>query len=168
MRWDIAAEKLMSMNDEVWMRHANPWSGWSRIGTAPFFFLAFWSYIWLGWFSLIPIGLVCLWTYLNPRIFPKAKSTDNWVSKGVLGERVFINRKNVAIPKHHELAGQITTALAAMFMVAAIYGFVVKDFWAAFLGYHAAFICKIWFIDRMVWLYEDMKQTNEEYKSWSY
>ena len=28
-----ASEKLMGMDDATWRRHANPWSGWSRVAT---------------------------------------------------------------------------------------------------------------------------------------
>jgi hypothetical protein len=27
---------------------------------------------------------------------------------------------------------------------------------------------KLWFVDRMVWLYEDMKDATPEYRSWLY
>ena len=165
MRWDKAAEKLMTMDDAVWQRHANPWSVWTRVAITPFLFLAVWSYVWIGWWALVPCAAVALFTWLNPRIFPVPKSTNNWASKGVMGERVFINRKTVPIPRHHAVAAQVLTALSAIFLIAAIYGFVVGNFWAAFLGFHAAIVCKIWFVDRMAWLFEDMKD-HDAYEGW--
>ena len=30
------------------------------------------------------------------------------------------------------------------------------------------YLGKMWFLDRMVWLYEDMKDTTPEYRSWLY
>jgi len=43
------AERLMAMDDAVWMRHANPASVWSRIVTPlPLLPLAVWSRVWLG------------------------------------------------------------------------------------------------------------------------
>jgi hypothetical protein len=27
-------------------------------------------------------------------------------------------------------------------------------------------LCKLWFVDRMVWLYEDMRQEMPEYRDW--
>jgi len=150
MRWEKAAEKLMSMDDSVWQRHANPWSVWTRVAITPFLFVAVWSYVWIDWWALVPCALVALFTWLNPRIFPVPKNTNNWASKGVMGERVFINRKRVPIPRHHAIAAQVLTALAAIFLGSSIYGFVVADFWAACPGFHAAIVCKIWFVDRMV------------------
>ncbi|MEM6467372.1 MAG: DUF6653 family protein, partial [Pseudomonadota bacterium] len=37
------SERLMSMSDEVWERHANPLSGWSRMTIPPLFVAAVWS-----------------------------------------------------------------------------------------------------------------------------
>ena len=36
------------------------------------------------------------------------------------------------------------------------------------MGIVLAYLGKSWFLDRMVWLYEDMKNENEIYKSWDY
>jgi|GEM_PF-2315091 len=80
-------------SDEAWLRHTNPWSAYSRFSMLPLLAISFWSRVWLGWWALVPIIIVLLWLWLNPRIFPRAKSTDNWASKAVLGERVWMNRK---------------------------------------------------------------------------
>jgi hypothetical protein len=29
-----------------------------------------------------------------------------------------------------------------------------------------AYLSKLWFVDRMVWLWQDMQDTNEEYRKW--
>jgi hypothetical protein len=151
----------MGMTDEVWARHANPWSGWTRVATTPVLFLALWSHVWLGWWALVPIAAVAGWIRLNPRIFPPPASTDNWMSKGVLGERLWLNRDAVAIPRHHARAAQLTSAASALFLLPAAWGFVAQDFWAAFLGVHASAAMKLWFVDRMVWLYEDVRARAE-------
>ena len=52
------AESLMTMNDQTWKRHASPWSIWTRFFTVtPLISLAVWSRVWLGWYSLVSIGL---------------------------------------------------------------------------------------------------------------
>ena len=100
---DIGAitEKGMGMDPEIWARHANPWSGWTRVPVLPAFAAAIWAREWIGVWCLALIAVLLIWTWLNPRVFPKPASTDNWMSRGVLGERVWLNRKNVAIPTHH-------------------------------------------------------------------
>lgn len=73
------------MTDETWARHANPCSGWTRVVTYPLYVP-----IWLHNGYLLVI--VAVWFAVHPRIFPKPKSTENWMSKGVLGEQLWTQR----------------------------------------------------------------------------
>ena len=36
------------LNDKNWMKHANPWSVWTRYSVLPLIVLAFWSRVWIG------------------------------------------------------------------------------------------------------------------------
>ena len=154
MDYGRAAERLMGMNSSVWARHANPLSVWTRLLAGPLWFWAVWSYVWIGWGALAPVAALVVWTWLNPRIFPRPTSFDAWGTKGVLGERVWLRRAGSPIPAGFARAANITSALAASGVLLAVYGFVVRDFWAAFMGWHFAIAAKIWFVDRMVWLWE--------------
>jgi hypothetical protein len=49
-------ERLMSMDDRVWRRHANPWSGWTRVTALPLLVLAIWSRVWIGWWAVLAVG----------------------------------------------------------------------------------------------------------------
>lgn len=160
-------EGAMRMDPKIWARHANPLSGYSRLLSGPAVFFALWSLWWISWWALLPIALIVVWIYLNPRIFPAPDNTDNWMTKAVLGERVFINRKAEPIPQHHVTMGWITSLVAMVFFLIAAYGLLVRDFWAGFAGWHAAILAKIWFLDRMVWLWEDMKDTTPRYQAWA-
>lgn len=153
-----AAEKLMAMDDDAWARHANPWSGWSRLSCIPLLALAVWSRAWIGWWSLIPIGLAIAWTWLNPRLFGPPKSLDNWMSRGVLGERIFLARKKHPIPAHHERAGVILAGMSAPGVVILLYGLLVLDGRATLCGAVLTALPKLWFLDRMVWLQRDMEK----------
>lgn len=157
-----------SMDDTTWARHANPWSVWTRFTVLPLLILSIWSRVWLGWWSLIPVIITIGWMWLNPRIFPKPNSTNNWASKAVLGERVWLNRDNVPVLKHHHKVPTILSFVSTSGVVFLIWGLVALDFWPTLLGVVLVYLGKLWFIDRMVWLYEDMKDVQPEYRSWLY
>jgi len=159
--------KLFNLTDDNWMKHANPWSVWTRYSVLPIIVLAFWSRIWLGWWHLIPAIISLAWMFFNPVFFKKPKSTMNWASKSVLGERVYLNRDKIDIPKHHKLPPNILNAISLVGMILAIYGIVMLYVWPAILGIALAYLGKSWYLDRMVWLYEDMKDL-PEYKKWLY
>lgn len=157
-----------SMDDTTWARHANPWSVWTRFTVLPLLILSIWSRVWLGWWSLIPVIITIGWMWLNPRIFPKPNSTNNWASKAVLGERVWLNRDNFPVPNHHQKVPNILSFVSTSGVVFLIWGLVTLDFWPTLLGVVLVYLGKLWFIDRMVWLYEDMKDVQPEYRSWLY
>ena len=151
-----AAEKMMSMDDATWKRHANPWSVYTRFSCLPLIVLAIWSRVWLGWWCLVPIVLACFWTWFNPRLFNEPKSLDSWASKGVMGERVFLNRKKNPIPQDHLDMANILTVLSAIGVLILAYGLIVLSFWVVMAGLIGTILPKVWFVDRMVWLYEDI------------
>jgi hypothetical protein len=49
-----------------------------------------------------------------------------------------------------------------------IWGLVDLSIWPTLLGVVLVYLGKLWFIDRMVWIYQDMKDENLEYQSWLY
>ncbi|MEM1420767.1 MAG: DUF6653 family protein [Pseudomonadota bacterium] len=162
-----AAERMMGMDDEAWARHANPWSVLTRFSVLPLIVLAIWSRVWIGWWCLVPIAAALWWNWWNPRAFGPPGSTDNWMSKGVFGERVFLNRAKVPIPAHHERAGKTLAALSVPGALALIYGLIMLDPEWTIFGMFAAVLPKVWFVDRMVWLYQDMKEADPRYREWS-
>ncbi len=154
------ATRLMSMSDKVWRRHANPWSVWTRI---PLIFVmapAAYSWKYLGWWAVLPLSLCFIWAYLNPRIFAPVKAIDTWASKAVFGEKIFTERKKKGhrIPLHHIQVANILTISASLFALLMILGIVLLDAWMTFAGTLGSWLSKMWFIDRMVWLYEDKKE----------
>jgi hypothetical protein len=156
------------MNDEVWTRHANPWSVWTRVAILPLFVLAVWSRVWLGWWALVPITALAAWTWFNPRAFPRPRSTMNWASRAVLGERVWLNSRAVPIPQHHRRAAMILTVISASGVTPLAWGLATFDLCPTMLGATLIAFGKLWFVDRMVWLYDEMKDARPEYRAWLY
>jgi len=163
-----ATSRLFGMDDQVWLRHANPLSGWSRYTVLPLFFAAVWSRAWIGWWALLPIAAVALWTWLNPRLFPKPASTDHWMSKAVLGERVWANREAVPVPDHHLPVLRATRIISFIGILFGFYGLATLEVWPTIFGMTVLYLGKTWFLDRMVWLYDEMKDKVPEYGEWLY
>ncbi len=157
-----------SMTEEVWQRHANPWSVWTRFTVLPILILAIWSRVWLGWWAIAPVSLTLIWTWINPRLFTKPTSTQNWTSKAVLGERVWINRNTIPIPNHHQMMANLLSVISACGLPFLIWGLITLSPWPTALGAVVVYAGKVWFLDRMVWLYEDMAPQSADYQAWLY
>ena len=149
------SERLMGMDDDAWARHANPWSVYTRFTCLPLIALAVWSRAWIGWWCLAPLALALLWTWANPRVFNPPASTDNWASQGVMGERLFLNRRAEPVPQHHVRMAYWLTGVSALGMGMLIYGLAALDASATLGGMAVTVGGKAWFVDRMVWLYRD-------------
>lgn len=160
------AERSMAMSDPIWRRHANPWSVWTRFTCLPLISAAIWSRVWLGWWSLMLIGLAFFWAWYNPRAFPPPGHTDNWASKGTFGERIFLERRNTNLKGHHKKAALILTGLSAIGAPILCFGLWRLDFWAVVCGNFVTIFPKVWFVDRMVWIYQDHKNDDPRYQAW--
>lgn len=162
MDYGKAVEKMMMMDAASWERHANPWSVWTRVPILPLLSLAVYGRMWWGWWSAAFVAVLAIWAWLNPRVFPKPVNVDNWASKGVFGERIWLNRRNKPIPPHHARMAHVLSAAAASGIPVLIYGLIFLDAWATLAGVIIAAGAKLWFVDRMVWLFEDMKQLDPD------
>ena len=160
---------LFGLKGDSWMRHANPWSVWTRFAVLPLLVLAVWSRDWIGWWSLIPISLSVVFMFLNPLLFPPPRSTRNWASKGVFGERVYANRTEVEIPPQYQSrVPVVANAISAVGMSTLVYGLVVLNPLAVVAALVIQQTAKSWYIDRMVLLFDAMKARNPEYAGWDH
>ncbi|MCP1198428.1 DUF6653 family protein [Notoacmeibacter sp. MSK16QG-6] len=155
------SEVVMGMDDEIWRRHASPWSVYTRVPTILLFTLAIWSRFWIGWWAIVPISIVAIWTFLNPRLFAPPTHFDGWAQRVVLGEQIWIERKKRSIPFHHRRAATLLLIATALCCLPLIYGLVWRNPWAAFGGATLLSTFKLWFCDRMAWLQRDMAQRGE-------
>jgi hypothetical protein len=158
--------RAFALDNDTWLRHANPWSVYLRNTVLPILVLAFWSRFWLGWYAIIPVALSLLWTLFNPLIFPVPASLDHWASKAVLGERVWLNRDVVPVPEHHRAIPDILSVVSGIGMLFVFWGVFAFDLWPTVFGMALVYCGKLWFLDRMVWLWEEMQDATPEYRSW--
>ncbi len=149
---------IFGLKDDAWLRHANPASVWTRFAILPVFALGVWSRVWIGWYALAPVFAICLWTYVNPRFFAAPKTTDRWASKAVLGEKIWANRDEIEVPSGHKRPVAILTLLQVAGGLVLLVGLFALHFWATLTGLIIVYLSKMWFLDRMVWVFEDMKE----------
>jgi len=147
--------RAFGLEGDAWQRHANPWSVYTRIPIPAALAAAVWTYAWIGWWSLVPVALVCAWTVLNVRVFPPPRSLEHWASKAVLGETIWADRKRVPVPERHRVAPLVLTAINVAGVPFVVWGLVVLDVWIVLFGLAVHMAGKNWFLDRMAILYDD-------------
>lgn len=151
-----AAEKLFAMTDRVWARHANPWSFYTRIPILPLLALSIYARTWIGWWCVLPILALLVWMAINPRAFAQPATFDSYAARGVLGERVWLARSQTPIPEHHARAAYVLVVLSILGLLPLAYGLLMLDPFAVLSGLILTVGAKLWFVDRMVWLYDDV------------
>ncbi|WP_316648575.1 DUF6653 family protein [Ovoidimarina sediminis] len=161
-----ASERLMGLDDTEWAHHASPWSVYTRFTILPLLTVTTWARDALGWWILLPVAAIVVWIWANPRVFPKPATTNNWASKGTFGERVFLNRAALPVPDHHRHWAFGLSFAAGLGLIPLVWGIIAYDVGLTPFGMALSMGAKIWFVDRMVWLYEDMKEADPVYRAW--
>ena len=162
-----ASERLMAMDEATWERHAHPISVYVRMVLGlPLFVLAVWSRAWIGWWALAAVAAVAAFTYLNTRLTPPPATTRSWASRATFGERVFLARREVPIPDHHVRWAHGLTAVAVAGVPFLAWGLWALAIWPTLFGATLIYAGKLWYLDRMVWLYEDMRRVEPRYAAW--
>lgn len=155
MNIERTVERWFRMTDEVWERHANPWSVWTRYLSVPLMTLAIWSRVWIGQWAWLPVLLSVFWIWLNPRVFSKPSTTESWAAKAVLGERLWLQRNEEIVDIWHRGAISVANTVAAIGVILLTVGLFRLDAYHVCYGVILTLIGKTWFLDRMVWLYQD-------------
>lgn len=141
------------MSDEIWKRHANPWSVWTRFAAIPAFMLAVWSRVWIGAWAWVPVVVVIIWLYLNVFVFPPIENPVSWASKGIYGEKLWLRGRS-ELPQHYDNVQKRLIALGILGMVVIGYGLVQLHFWSSLLGAVVLILAQLWRIDRFSTLYD--------------
>ena len=161
MTLEKSISKIFGLEGDEWLKHANPWSVWTRFITLPFIVLSIWSREWIGMYSVIPIIILSFWIYINPRVFAKPKTTNSWASMCVIGEKIWANRDQIEVSNHHKPIIYILTFIQFVGGIFLFAGLYQLNFWPTLTGILVIYLAKMWFLDRMVWVCEEMKDNNE-------
>ncbi len=161
--------KLFGLEGERWMQHANPLSVWTRFSVVSLLAVSIWSREWIGWLCLVPVAASILWMMVNPLLFKRPRSTRNWASKGVFGEHIWAERRTVDIPAQFTpTVPNIANAFSGLGLLLLGYGLVEYAILPVLAGILIVHLGKLWYIDRMVLLFEDMKGRDPVYAGWEY
>jgi hypothetical protein len=136
------------LTETFWARHSNPWSGWSRTLGHPALVAALSARNWR-----VVAGCV-VYFIVNPLLFPPPQDTDNWMSKGVLGERLWTSGYN---PQHWRLPNWLNAVNVPIFIGSLVAAYQRKP-GPTILATLLTAVTKLWFIDRMVQLYNIHQQ----------
>jgi Family of unknown function (DUF6653) len=160
------SERAMGMDEASWQRHANPWSVLSRFSILPLLCLAVWSRAWLGPGAWLPVALVLVWTWFNPRLFAPPRYTRHWASRVTFGERVYLNRAQVPVPAHYRRWTIGLGALAGLGLVPMAVGLWRYDPGLTVAGLVLSMGAKAWLCDRMAFLYDEMIDKDPVCRGW--
>ena len=133
------------LSEQTWSKHANKWSGWTRILLMPMIGVGLYFNDWRV------LGLAVLWGIVNPVIFPKPRSVDNWMSMGVVGEQLYFKDGKKLKKDIPTLLNIINIPLFISF----IYFGWTQNIEALVLSGLLVMTVKFWFIDRMSRLARD-------------
>lgn len=81
---DSKPTRTEALKRAFWQRHANPWSGWTRVLAYPVLMIA----VYLRDRRLL--AGTALFVLLNPILFPATDDHEAWMSRVVLGERLWL------------------------------------------------------------------------------
>jgi hypothetical protein len=153
--------RMAGMSKEAWMRHANPWSVWTRFAAIPLIILSIWSRTWIGWWALAPLALVVLWLWWNPRAFPPIDKPTAWSSKGIYGEHLWM-RDRSRIPAGFTVAQRFWAVGALAGASLLVWGLLALEVWPTVFGASLITYGQLWRIDRLGIFYDDQAPTDSE------
>ncbi len=128
------------MSKNAWSRHANPYSGATRMLAGAALLVALYRHAWKS------LGAVVAFLALNPVLFPEPERTDNWLSEGVLGEEAWIADGNPMFGTGYpEILNALNVPLYCYTLYAAYRRYPLRTA----VGFAVTFVLKLWFVDAM-------------------
>ncbi|MEM7526408.1 MAG: DUF6653 family protein [Pseudomonadota bacterium] len=94
MDWSAQLASVFRLGGGGWARHANPISGWTRIPILPVGAAILLAREELGIWTVPLLGLLVLWAFVNPTAFPPPADDRSWMSRAVLGEKIWVEARN--------------------------------------------------------------------------
>ncbi|MEL6582687.1 MAG: DUF6653 family protein [Pseudomonadota bacterium] len=148
--------EFFGLDDEGWERHANPWSVYTRFAIFPALTLVLLQWGVWGWWTVLPVAALLIFTKINPRLFPAVQRNSGWCWAAVMGEKVWLSA-DARIPQIRlHWAGVLS--IAQVFPVAIwLIGLIFLWPWVAIVGMLGTLATKLLFLDQMVKLYREVE-----------
>ncbi|MFA7286812.1 MAG: DUF6653 family protein [Patescibacteria group bacterium] len=134
------------LSERTWARHANPWSGWTRVLTMPVLAAGLYRH------SFLILGAAVVWMVINPMVFSKPKRVNNWMSKGVLGEQRYYREGK----KFKRDLPTLLNVINVPVFVSFLYFGWQQEFVPMIQAGLLTMTIKFWFIDRMYRLADEV------------
>src|SRR6185503_3965918 len=96
------------------------------------------------------------------RVFPAPRTLDRWASRSVLGETVWGRRSQTPVPQRHRVAPVVLSVISAAGVPFLVWGLIVLNPWITAFGLAVQMAGKMWFLDRMALLYDDVSSASGE------
>lgn len=171
-RYDVLfaeGERFFGYSRDTWDRHTSPWSVWTRVASGPLLFVIIWARVWVGWWWVALAAGWMAWIVANPFLFPKPKSTDNWAARATFGERLWLKRKPLGLRDTDAdvlVWGVALLAISSVGFFGAIAAAWLYELPWLLLGIALMYGGKLWYLDRMVWLYERHARHDARLAAW--
>ena len=133
------------LSEKTWQRHSNPLSAWSRA-------LSFVLLPIIIWYLLIAF---IIWLIINPLLFPNPKSQSGWMSRAVIGEKIYTASGKVKADLSTAL--NFTNLVTVLILIYTSYNQMLV---ATILLTIISYLLKFWYLDKMVYLADSNKHLN--------
>jgi hypothetical protein len=137
------------LGNRAWKRHSNPWSAWTRILGYPLVYVPLWNRSWKQG------AAVAAWFSVNPFLFPEPKDEESWATRGVLGEQLWTAER----PRDLSM---LLNGASATFFAGGLLSAYKRLLWPMMFYASAAYLLKLWYIDRMTFYYEQHRKHEEQ------
>ncbi|MDF2177366.1 hypothetical protein P2G88_03790 [Aliiglaciecola sp. CAU 1673] len=159
---------LLWLSGLYWVRHIHPYCLYCGYVSLLMILGALWWRPYLGLWTLLPISMGVLWLWQGPRLLEPPKTSKRWASRAVLGIRVWRNRKQIPIGAEHLDMVRIILGLLSGTWLMLFTALILQHSHLAVAGFSLLLLSQSWFLDRMVWLFDDMARNHADYNNWLY
>ena len=163
MNFGNTISSAFGLKGDNWMRHSNPASVWTRFAILPMLVGSIWSRKWIGRRSLIPLAVSSAWLVVNPMFFEPPRSTKN---SGIQGSARGADLDGGRPIREYLISQSVVPTVAASYqaigLAPLVYGLAALKATPTVLGVLIVQGGKLWYIDRMVLLFEEMKSQDPD------